>query len=291
MAPLDQDIIDMLATVGQGGPLLKGWTIPGGASLEGNRIRFHRPTEERTTKFVEPSEWGLAGEFAALSDLSPGLIAEFANEWGPLRVCRHGIRHWGSERCRLREYQKNGELLASWRRHANGVKSMLRAGIALQKGLPMERNDWWNSFRPVTSMNVPVYMESHPLPWEFYTGASEFDLGMQRRALLEVINQWVECLGMRPQMTWYEGEATPSLYLSQGSLLECVVAQVLFALTGTCSLETCTSCGQIYTPKRTPRSGEYHYCSSCGRKAAVRDAGRRWRPLDKDRREKDAQDG
>lgn len=285
MAPLDENSIEMLSEVGSGllgGPLLTGWTVPQAVEIEGDWIRFQWFNDGQI-KSVSPPTDGLAGEFAALSDASQGLIKDFAGEWGPLKICSHGIRHWGSI-CRSKQlaYRKNGfrESIKYWRHCSAAVKAMLQTGVALRNGLPMKRRDWWSFSRFVELRRLSIDEENHPLPWEFFTGAQDFDLGIQRRAFLAVLDQWVDYLNIRPQLMWYDGEDTPELVLSQGSLLESVLAHVLFAVSGTRALLTCSNCGRVYQPTRAPRKGEQHYCQlkTCGRDAAVRNASTKYRP-------------
>ncbi len=40
---------------------------------------------------------------------------------------------------------------------------------------------------------------------------------------------------------------------------------------------TCCACGVVFQPKRPPAAGRSSYCPSCGKKAALRDAARRYR--------------
>lgn len=287
MSPLDKDSIDMLSEVGPellSGSLLTGWTIPTAVKLEEKWIRFYWANEEEA-KFALPLDSGLAGEFATLCDQTPEFIADFASEWGPLRICSHGVWHWRSDTCRIKRlaYGKNRfrESIGTWRLYARAVKAMLNAGVALRNGLPMDRKDWWSfSLLAEPQGDLKIDQATHPLPWERYTGAQKFDLRIQRRVFLAVLDRWVACLGIRPRLMWYEEEETPQLILSQGSLLESVLAHVLFAVSGTRSLVTCANCGRIYHPTRAPRSGEQHYCQlkTCGRDAAVRNASTKYRP-------------
>ena len=145
--------------------------------------------------------------------------------------------------------------------------------------VPITRPDWWACFRPLGP--GPFYdVDTDALDWgEYYPLSPDSDLVLHRRTFQGRVDDWIECLKMRPQLLW-DGwdaeEASPRLILSGGSLLESVVAHVLFALTGTRSLITCDACGSFLEPKRRPRDNERYYCAKCGRKAAVRDATSDW---------------
>jgi hypothetical protein len=59
--------------------------------------------------------------------------------------------------------------------------------------------------------------------------------------------------------------------IANPSLFGALVIQVLAAIAGT-GFAACSSCGAPYVPKRRPRSKGRHYCTDCGRPAALRDA-------------------
>lgn len=60
------------------------------------------------------------------------------------------------------------------------------------------------------------------------------------------------------------------------SLFGALLVKLLSAISGS-GFSSCSECGDVYVPKRKPRAGEAHYCSKCGREAAVRAAGVRYR--------------
>lgn len=275
-----EESIDLLSNVGPdllAGPLLNGWNIPDSAVLDGDEIRFVR-SSEGPLKWVSPSEWGLAGEFAALADAREIQILVFAEEWGPLNVSRHHLWQVGSDGLSAEELSGEGsdrEPIVLWRRTAEAIKAMLRMGIGLRQGRPMARADWWACFRPVELPGAPYDADNYPLPWEFFIGARDFDLRLQRAAFQRLVDDWVTALKIRPWLSWgREDDPSPHLVLTQGSLLESVLAHTLFAITGTHTLETCSACGRLFKPKRRPRGEERRYCEDCGHPAAVRDAQR-----------------
>jgi len=211
---------------------------------------------------------------SVLSDAPDANIKMFANDWGPLKVCEHGLCHWKLSNCSSKKTRRDREPISLWRQYSEAVKAMLRLGIELRQGCPMSREDWWACFQPVEDPGgIPVIPENHEWHWELYSGAPEFLLPLQRAAFRELVDQWVSLLEIRPRLSWngWDPDVTaPELILSQGSILEAVIAHVLFALTGTHRLETCSNCGQLFRPKRVPRDRERHFCSQCGRRAAHR---------------------
>lgn len=276
MASLDSESIELHHEVGEdllGGSLRRGWNISTSAVLDGDFICFERDLGD-SPRWVTPPESGLAVEFAALSEAPDSHIGTFANDWGPLKVCEHGLWHWKSSNCESKKLHGDREPTSLWRQYSRAVKAMLRMGIGLRQGRLMSRKDWWDCFQPVERPGgVPFDPEHYEWNWELKSGAPEFKLLIHRRAFGELVDRWISCLEIRPQLWWnrWDFEVTPpELILSHGSILVAVMAHVLFELTGTHRLETCSNCGSFFRPKRAPRDGERHYCNKCGRRAAHR---------------------
>ena len=262
--------------------MLGGWEIPGSVNPDGEGIRFWWP-KDRPSRTVSPPEWGLAGEFINLSE-GPERILSFARSWGPLQMCEHSLLECRPRKCYNRKRRNSWEPLQLWLRYSRAVRGLIRMGVSLRAGKPMDRTDWWDAFIPlVHSDSLKGDPATHPTPWEFYIGSKNFDLRLQRRAFLRLLDDWVTNVGLRPHPMWYDDEEKPILLLSDGSLLENIVAHVLFAVTGTRDIQLCSNCGSPCSPNRLARTGTRRYCRHCGRQAAERDAARDYRRRKKEK--------
>jgi hypothetical protein len=95
------------------------------------------------------------------------------------------------------------------------------------------------------------------------------------------LNAWLEIISFRQGLRITPDErAEFVLSISPqdfSQLLAVLSLELLFQVTGAKRLLTCSSCGSPYIPKRLPTRGERTYCLTCGTRAALRDAGARWR--------------
>ncbi len=260
---------------------------------------------------VARPESRLLTEFVNLVEARDLVILEFARRWGPLQLCKHGLpwqvhslhRHCGVEEVPGRPGWGR-ELLDYWCMHATGAMATLRVARKLQAGQLGEADDW----RRIPGQGTRRYGAVTPRrdgPWlEDADGSLERDprerarrarlddgrrqrsswgetLQDQHRSLRNAMDGWVVRAGVRPFFEWDDLEAErsrPSIRLGGWGLLGAVAVQLLFAVSQTRGLVICAGCARAYVPaERRPRADQRNYCPECGRKAAARDAARRYR--------------
>lgn len=272
------------------GHLIRGWEVPDKVVIDGDGLRYFWP-EDIPRKIVSLPELGLIDEFISLVDAGPQAILEFARKRGVIQqeceevieiysggfrgnshVCGEGVSY-----CQEGHWQS----FDVWQKFAKGTKALLSIGINLRDGnLINNADDWLDAGGPIFYPEDP---DGPPLNYELaFSGFHASVVATQKHVLAQILQEWVLLLGMTPQLRWDQGRGIPYLTLTQGTLLESVIANLLFALTGTHSLNTCSSCGQFFRPKRLPRSGERRYCQNCGLKAGQRDASRDYRQREKE---------
>jgi len=270
------------------GHLIRGWEVPDKVVIDGDGLRYFWP-EDIPRKIVSPPELGLIDEFIKLVEAGPQAILEFARKRGVIQECGEVIEIYsgrfrgnshvcgeGVSYCQEGHWQS----FDLWQTFAKGTKALLSIGINLRDGnLVKNADDWYDAGKPIFYPEDP---DDLPLNYELMiSGFHSTDVATQKHVLAQMLQEWVLLLGMTPQLSWDQGRGIPYLTLTQGTLLESVTANLLFALTGTHSLNTCSSCGQLFKPKRIPRNGERRYCQNCGLKAGQRDASRDYRQREK----------
>ncbi len=100
-----------------------------------------------------------------------------------------------------------------------------------------------------------------------------------RAELSDAVDTWLEMAPLALRFRSVKGK-TPKLELVPvnpiSALSALIAAQVAFAANCSADLRVCSGCGTFYFPTRPPSTGERSYCPTCGRRAAMRDASRRY---------------
>jgi hypothetical protein len=70
----------------------------------------------------------------------------------------------------------------------------------------------------------------------------------------------------------------PKTHLEANGLFDALVAQLILAINRSQGFVMCSSCGELYTPKRRPRPNQRHYCGKeeCKKRAAWKNASARY---------------
>ena len=98
--------------------------------------------------------------------------------------------------------------------------------------------------------------------------------------LADLTNKWLMQGLVRLALEWHvRAQVRFQSIAREGLTLDGALAlQLLFAVGGASTLAMCAGCGlPFFASGARPRRDRNHYCAKCGRRAAVRDANRRWR--------------
>jgi hypothetical protein len=235
--------------------------------------------------FYAESRKDLLLVFIGLAEAQPEQILRFASNWGPLGLCRHKLpaTHSMVEGVNKRIQKtpcgfKRRESVEQWIVWARKFRAGLKLASSLHNGHHGEHADWALVFSDTGWAKQHYYFGKR------YMGYwNSDDLVVEKMWLEDLANYYLEISDVRLRFKWignkYE-EISPRVFLrsrSANQLFGILAIQFMFMVSNTSALALCTACGQPYFPDRAPRSDESHYCFSCGRKAAVRDASRRFR--------------
>lgn len=242
----------------------------------------------------------LLNSFISLGKADTKKIYMFAKKWGPLGLCQHGLprtHSWGTtfqygrnERNQRNTCQSlNTEPIDSWRRWSEKFRAVLNVTANVYAGRHGKIGDWRLIFEDTGWWNEEHYLgwgeegEDESLIYDGYW-VSEVTTP-ERMWLMDIVNNYLDMGRVGPRILLignnYEDIPTRVFFAGEfsSSLFGVLAFQLMIAVSGTNVPAICSACGMTYFPKRRPKAGQSNYChrKSCGHKAAVRDASRRFR--------------
>lgn len=271
-------------------PLLTGtWPVPTWIGRDGEQIVWSWGGSFVRREAPVDGKGPILEKFVRLADAAPDRILDYARHWGPLglfedtlilELPRPGSVHvraiqphpWNppeglfsdgpsSRRSSDGEYILDGwEPLELWRHFARVARAMINVAAMLHQEKIGATEDW------------QIIFEWHERSEPWWPRALRFE----RLILAMVVNDWIELGNVRPRLDW-DGEKPEIRF--DGSLFNALTVQLMAVTSKTGGTALCSSCGEPYLVSRRPRTGENHYCQDpeCGKKAAQRDAARRYR--------------
>jgi len=202
-------------------------------------------------------------------------VANFAQRFGPLELCRHGLPYTHVDEDEsfaglwMIDDQECGgpiqpEPISRWLEWVACARSLLNAAAFFHDGAFPSEEDWNHITRimsPGTDVKRLVTSRSRENGFED-----------ERLGLGDIVSQWLLMSRIEPRFTWdLDG---PRFQLDTGTF-GVLGIQLMEAITRSQGLSTCSGCGIPYMREgRRPQRGRRNYCPSCGTKAALRDAQR-----------------
>lgn len=232
---------------------------------------------------------GLLGAFVNLAGAPPEGYLRFAQRFGVLRLCIHGLP--GTHVSPACEplcihgvpaihapdcYRTPFEPLGRWRHFARQIRAILNITSDLRLGKLGATADW-----------ATVYEEAPDLGqgaapwWNRKTATGEPDLVADRMGVTDVVNEYLCLGGVRPRLWWWTSE-TSTITLDGAGVFGTLAVQLAFAVGTSSGVAICTACGHPYflePRERRPSRGKRNYCQQCRTAGeAKKDAGRQyWR--------------
>ncbi len=275
--------------------------VPGMVKLDAERDRLvwsdgynsrtgRPPYRERQLPYT------LLDQFLGLADKPSKTIRDFGRRWGLLRLCaEHGLplghntprggQVLGLTPCGVatvpredilrlglpvapldgtREYHYLGEPVERWRDLSHLAFAMLNLGSELQAGHHGNAEDWETLARLQPLIGIPT-PSGVPVDGQ--------------RVLAASVDTWLRWSAIGPQFAW-EGSEPVLQYRppEREGLFATIALHLATAITAKRGgLTKCDGCGIFYFANRKPAAGRRHYCPSCGKGVADRDAKRRER--------------
>lgn len=202
-----------------------------------------RPNQSRSV--AESESAPPLEQFAGLAECPDLEVLEFAMRWGPLfandseqiAIDQHGGKDQGS--AETRNLKVIREPVARWRECAARTREILTQATKLHR---------------VKKVTPAV------------------EVG--RLQVSQQVQNFIAEANLRPHFHWDRDR--PEIIFRGDSLLGRIALRITSAISHADALATCSACGMPFIPMRRLRSNN-HYCRHCGRKAAMREASRRYR--------------
>jgi hypothetical protein len=249
--------------------------VPHAVELDGSALVFDRQSD----RAVRVPEHLLENFLRLNSDES---ILTFARKYGPLRLdatnvsellqrlAKHGLE--------FLFYIEDREETEMWRRTRRQFSDLLVLAASLREDDRPRREVLLELSQHLGVVDIEADAKNADwpgLPASVQRAGAELVLIYHLRTLATVC-------GLKPAISIVNFGARYAQFdlvfqdavrgiLGSISLFGALLVQMMAAVTST-GFATCSACGKAYVPRRRPRTGERHYCSECGRAAAVRDA-------------------
>ncbi len=235
----------------------------------------------RLSELIRPDDALLDG-FLKLVNGSPEEILGYAQKYGVLQICEHGLPYThnpppvfyeGEElvsRCLGRQAERANYLwepLESWGLFTRQMTGILNVAAQLHKQHPGGLEDWRAIYAvPWQGEEVRLRLEWH----ERLNGTERLDFDVSR---LQLVQNWLmDVGGVRPELS---GQGV--LEFGAPGLFGNLVFQLVLAVSQTEGLAMCSECGMSYIPKRRPAHTRNNYCDACREKGVPqRYAARNW---------------
>jgi hypothetical protein len=246
-----------------------------------------------------PPVEGCLEAFIRLHDASPEKVRAFAEQWGPLLLCRHHKPYLHHELCMplvdraLRINAVNAEPVEAWNRYARQLRAILSAAANLRLDQRAQPDDWEAivGAEPIarpplttpeeTELAMPCSSDHRETMYTLDAPADEWwpehvrerTLHTERAALGECLDNWRRYGGVELYTIWWEDEQAPFTTVMSEGLPGVLAHQLIVAITSPEGVSRCDGCGEPYMPLRRPRSDRKHYCPACaeGSRAAKRE--------------------
>lgn len=250
-----------------------GWVIPAHVELEGKYLRASAHLSANALR-VFPDRT-LLSRFVGLGQAPDEDVVRFAQRWGLLDLCRHGLASAHTMRGGPRPHHcsrriRDGlayEPLTAWREHSQQARAILNLAAALHSGGPGRPRDWAE------------------------VGIDNWRVGWLQTNLSAVLTGWLYAGGVVPRFTWLNPQQSrlgiPRIVLDGDGLMGGVAALLLLAVARSEEVVPCSEpgCTSLAGPARR---GAKPYCSLHRGPARDRDRQERFRTnhpdYDRDRR-------
>lgn len=262
---------------------LSTWQRPATVQLRGGHLVFGPPHDEVV---VGSNQAGLLAQFARLAKAADEDVLAFAQKWGALSLCEHGIPLTDRHHPQLRRDDMGAcdpppelthlgfavEPISGWRDLAGQATAMLEINDRIKRRLPANP-ELWEPLRPLFPSGLRLPDDPEPrgrlIDPHTYPGRQGLvgeirlvipQLLESRRAVAYAIQRWIDYGDVSLRFNWRA--PTPQLTFGGTSLLGALATLLAVSVGGAEGPLLCSHCRLPYTPSRRPR-GPRHFCSDC----------------------------
>lgn len=242
-------------------------------------------------------ESALLGDFIDLIDQPDDAFARYAERWGMLRLCAHGLPATHDKDTLPESLARPGrsvesdpgavedrcvvsflvrEPIATWRYWAGQARALLMVSARLAAGQPGGDAEWaelqapgpwardWPPAEPFTfAARGPDGKERsfHSLEEFFGPPTTAQTVAMQRRSAGDTLQHWLTLAGVGLTVSWRG--TSPDMAWRSGGLFGALGMKLLLAASRVDGWALCTSCAKPHVPSRQARRGAGRFCADC----------------------------
>jgi len=221
---------------------------------------------------------GLLLRFIGLHDKGARAFLRFAQNWGVLGLCEHGLPATHDPYCSMSQR----EPVERWRSLSVQARAILNLRDTLNRGgRPSASTSDWDLALSFAAHLGDAWAKT--LTELTASGASGLYRGFHQNELSQCVQAWLDAARIGPRVTWNRQEKHYQITLKPSqfwrpNLFAHLAMELMLAVADVERLAICSGCGGAYTPSgKRPAECKRSFCVSCGRKASVRLAVRRFR--------------
>ena len=273
--------------------LILRWRRPGEVRVEGDSLVY---SARSVSTYLNPDEpFEVLKSFIDLEGAASDKIVRFAQRWGVLGICEHGLPSIHNPGIHTFVDSPGWKLIQRYE-YRDSCFSTRRSD-----GLYFEPLDEWSYWVQQASIIVRLGAELHALrpgsPKDWQTMGYEPKwfrgfigrgdkipsmpppISLGRVLLAQYINDWLTITGVQPMFFWEQGKH--AFYLGSWGidrLLAVLGVQMLLLINRSSGYALCSNCGRPFFLRHRQSSARNVYCDSpgCGLKAAKRAAQKRY---------------
>jgi hypothetical protein len=255
------------------------WSVPAEVRVKGDLLVWRWATPSGGCSHHSPAGAGVLEallDVTATESIDKGAIIEFAERWGVLGICGHGLpathrpalnspdgptcspQPVRADRTRLIDWRQ--EPLTKWQEIGQRARALLTVAAAVHDEKPAPFDTWSDA-----AWGLPTHSGSE----------RRFIPAADRQGLADAVNRWLTISAVSVAFEWQDDRSV--LTLHPRSLVGAVALQLAMSAARTDGLRLCSNCGRPYVPDRKPAANRRSYCKDCRRRAAQRDAARDYR--------------
>ena len=262
-----------------------GWWRPGRVELSDGELLFRwLPTGDTAGVAATSKSPQMLRRFLGLVSSRDDRVKSFAQDFGPLWLCRHGLPNAHAARgfvpatsvlavCEVE--RRDGafvERVDHWRALSAQASALMTLAADLHRG-QLGTEDLWRVL-PVDPEGGGDEHVMHDVPK---------DLQLARQVLTLHFNTWLQWADVRSALRWESAEE-PVVLQSPIGVFGALALQMVSRVGRLPPTAVCSGCGLRYERlKRAPKEGQRNFCPDCRSTAPSRLAKRDQRQREKDR--------
>lgn len=278
---------------------LQPWRVVRPVALVGTALALPKPLRGKVGEWVQMDlgelvypEDGMLESFIGLADASDAAIVRYANTWGLLRLCLHGLpaQHEElipevllGEPCDGPEGRELVEWWRYWARQAGALAGLTarlrdsRLGLADHWGVVWAPPPWlvatrWGTLRVTEAAHLdrlrqglphrPASLHSPAVPgWLTYRPQITPDdpqrLVWERYQVTAEVNRWLRYGGVNISLRW--NARAPQIAYEGGGFLGALAVQLMLVFAGR-GMQLCSNCGRPFAVTRRRNPSRRTWC-------------------------------